>query len=546
MTDSIADAYRAGAAREFFGPHYADRAARRAAVRRAARPLAAAVAAALEAQNARLAPSPARDAHLAALRDGAAAVVTGQQLGLFLGPLYTIYKAASAVRVAQAMAAESGRPVVPIFWLQTEDHDLPEVAECQVPRVGAPPLLLRLAEPPGEARVSMVHRRLPDEVSHCLEVLGDEVGGRPRAANHLARLARHYRPGATWVAAFAGVLAELFSEEGLVLLDPRDAALAAAAAPVHQRALDAAGPIAAALAARSEALIAAGFTAPVHVRAGAPLSFFHPRGAEGPRHRLAAAPDAFAEVGGDGVYTLAALRATLADEPLRFSTSALLRPILQDFLLPTAAYVAGPGEVAYFAQLAPLYDAYALPMPVIVPRASFRLLDDATQRTLERLGVCAADAERSEDDLLAQVRTPAPLGGSADLAQTLLAPFAGALEKVSAALHEAGPGMAAAAVKTRATVASAVGRLAAKYERAWLHRDEQVREQVRRLRSFLQPNGMPQERCYGLAYFAACCGDRELIARIVVAVEPFDPTPQDLLVNAPPAPTARAEAGVDA
>ena len=171
-------------------------------------------------------------------------------------------------------------------------------------------------------------------------------------------------------------------------------------------------------------------------------------------------------------------------------------------------------------------------MPVIVPRASFRLLDDAAQRTLARLGLPAAAAERSEDDLLAQVRTAAPLGGTAEVAQVLLAPFEHGLDDARAALHEAGPGMAAAADKTLATVAAAVGRLAAKYERAWLHRDEEVRDQVRGLRRFLHPNGMPQERCYGLAYFAACAGDRELVARLVDAVEPFDSTTQDISVAA--------------
>src|SRR6185369_3868036 len=123
---------------------------------------------------------------------------------------------------------------------------------------------------------------------------------------HLALLARHYRPEATWGAAFAGVLAELFAPEGLVLIDPRDAALAQEAVPVHARALDAAAPIAAALLRRIEALAAAGFSAPVHVRPGAPLSFYHPEGATGPRHRLAPAADGFVEVGGDRVHTLAA------------------------------------------------------------------------------------------------------------------------------------------------------------------------------------------------------------------------------------------------
>ena len=104
------------------------------AVARARRPIAPEVHAVLAAQNARLAPSPARDAHLEALRRGAAAVVTGQQVGLFLGPLYTLYKAASAVVLARALAERMQTPVVPVFWLQTEDHDLPEIASVAVDR----------------------------------------------------------------------------------------------------------------------------------------------------------------------------------------------------------------------------------------------------------------------------------------------------------------------------------------------------------------------------------------------------------------------------
>jgi bacillithiol biosynthesis cysteine-adding enzyme BshC len=326
------------------------------------------------------------------------------------------------------------------------------------------------------------------------------------------------------------VLAELFAPEGLVVIDPRDPALAEEAAPVHERALSEAEPIAAALLERTRMLGAAGYTAPVHVRPGAPLSFYHPRGAAGPRYRLTPAAAGFAEVGGDGVHTLTALRAALAAEPLRFSSSAVLRPILQDVLLPTAAYVAGPGEVAYYAQLAPLYDAYGLSPPVVVPRASFRLLDDSAQRALGRLGLCAADVARPDDELLARVRSAPPLGAAGEVARALLGPFERALDEISASLGEAGQGMAAAADRTRATVAGAVARLAAKYERGWLHRDEQLAAQVLRLKHLLLPNGVPQERCYGLGYFAACCGDRELIERIVAAVAPFDPTVQDVVV----------------
>jgi len=129
------------------------------AVARARRPLAPEVHRALVAQNARLAASPARDAHLEALGRGAAAVVTGQQVGLFLGPLYTLYKAASAVVLARALTERTRTPVVPVFWLQTEDHDLPEIASVTVP---SGPRVATLAVPVDAAnRIAIAHCRLP-------------------------------------------------------------------------------------------------------------------------------------------------------------------------------------------------------------------------------------------------------------------------------------------------------------------------------------------------------------------------------------------------
>jgi len=185
-----------------------------------------------------------------------------------------------------------------------------------------------------------------------------------------------------------------------VMIDPREPTLAAAVAGVHARALAEAEPIAAALIAQAAELERAGFAPPVHVRPGAPLSFFHPGGPRGPRFRLDPAPGGgFAEVGGATIHSRAALFAELAADPMRFSTSALLRPIVQDALLPTAAYVGGPAEVAYFAQLPPLYRAFDRALPLVVPRARFRIVDERARRLLERLGLGAADAERPEAEL---------------------------------------------------------------------------------------------------------------------------------------------------
>jgi bacillithiol biosynthesis cysteine-adding enzyme BshC len=522
---SLFDAYLSGEAAAFYAGHFAAAGDRRRAVARAVRPLAPAVADALAAQNARLAASPARDAHLAALRAGAAAVVTGQQVGLFLGPLFTVYKAASAIRVARALRDESGQPVVPIFWLQTEDHDLPEIAACHVPRAHGSALALTLPAD-ADGRQSIAHRPLPDVVVGCLAELGVELAHLPHAAAHLERLARHYRPGRGWSEAFAGVLAELFAPEGLVLLDPRDPALATAAAPLHRQALIDAAPLAAALAERDAALAAAGFAPPVHVRAGAPLSFVHPDGADGPRYRLAPSADGFALVGRDQHCTLAALLAALAADPLSVSSSALLRPIVQDALLPTAAYVGGPGEVAYFAQLAPLYAAFDLAMPLLVPRARLCVVEPASARLLARLRLASADARRSEDELLAAARDGDD--GDDDLAARLLVPFDAALGAARGELEPLGDGIRAALDKTRQTVGSAVRRLAAKVEQARHHADGELVEAVRRLRRQLFPGGAPQERIYGLPWFAARHGERPFLERVLTTIAPFDAAPRDL------------------
>lgn len=498
------------------------------AVARARRPLAPAVHAVLVAQNARLAPSPARDAHLELLRRGAAAVVTGQQVGLFLGPLYTLYKAASAVVLARALSERTGAPVVPVFWLQTEDHDLPEIASVAVPgRAG----VTTLAVPVDAAnRIAVEDCRLPGEVAGALDALEAALGdGRPltaHAAEHVARLRRHYRPGAGWAQAFAGVLAELFAPEGLVMIDPREPTLAAAVAGVHARALAEAEPIAAALIANDAELARAGFTTAVHVRPGAPLSFYHPDGAHGPRVRLepAGAPGAggdgaFAECGGGPIHSRAALAAALAGDAMRFSTSALLRPIVQDTLLPTAAYVGGPAEVAYFAQLPPLYRAFDRAMPLVVPRCRFRIVDERARRLLDRLGLGVADAERPELELLARLRRPGCSG--AEVSDRLLAPFVAAHDELTRRLADAGPDLARALARTRGTVERAISRLAGRVERAASYGDAALVDAVRRLRALLHPDA-PQERKLGLAGFTPRASDRAIVERVLAAIDPSD------------------------
>lgn len=472
----------------------------REAVARVRRRLAPDVLRALVAQNAALPASAARDAHLRELGEGAAAVVTGQQVGLFLGPLYTLYKAASAVALARSMRASTGLPVVPVFWLQTEDHDLPEIAWC-----GLPGLRVRVPVD-AENRVSIAHLVLPPEVDAALDEVATQLGDNA----HLARLRRHYRPGASWSRAFAGVLAELFEPEGLVFVDPRDPALAGIAAPIHMRAIDDAERISASLVAHCAELEREGRATPVHVRAGAPLSFVHPDGPTGPRVRL---DRTLAEIGGTRRFDRAMLRALA---PAQFSTSALLRPILQDTLLPTVAYVGGPAEVAYFAQLQPVYAAFGLPMPRVVPRARFRIVDARMQALLARTGLAVNDLEADEATLLARVRRPADV----DIERELLAPFLAGHARVAASVAPSDR-VDKALRRTKLSVERALGKLQGAIARDAAYADSETVAAVRRLRDRLVPEGAPQERILGLPAFAARGGDRALVERVLAAIGPL-------------------------
>jgi len=527
MSEDIFQAYLSGRAGPIYGGNFANADDRRQAVFRAVRPLAKEVADALEAQQSKFSASATRTAHMTALRHGAAAVVTGQQDGLVLGPIYTVYKAATAVRVARALSDETGETVVPVFWLQTEDHDLDEIASCHV-RAPDAPLTIGLPVPP-QNRVSVAHCTLPQDVTERIAMLRDELGNLPYAEEHLSRLARYYRPGIGWAEGFAGVLAELFSHTGLILVDPRDPALAGVAAAVHRRALVDAASISQALVEQTRMLKAAGWKVPIHVRSGAPLCFFHPDGPEGPRYRLSPVAGGFAEVGGERIYSQDELLDVLNREPRQFSSSALLRPILQDVLLPTMAYVGGPAEISYFAQLPPLYAAYGLQMPLIVPRAKFRILEERTERLLSRLRLSVDDLADAEDKIIQKL----PLQYAAHpspkmLEHTLAEAYMAALRDALAEVPMDALGLRPAADKMREEIQKAALKFSEKYQKALAHQDRALIEDLRRLKVFLYPDNGPQERFYGIAYFAARYGDRAFIEQVLTSVVPFDPALKDI------------------
>ncbi len=456
------------------------------------------------------------------------AVVSGQQLGLFAGPLYTVYKALTAVRLAARVEAETGRPAVPVFWLADEDHDFAEVHQAvftdgESVRTAAYHDGLALGGPrPPVGRIVLDAERLAATFAEVERAL--PAG--PFRAQALALARDAYRPGRTMRDAFAVLLRAL--APGLVLMSADDARLKRLALPVLMREAAQWRETAQMLADRSAALVAAGFHAQV---APSPLGLFwtDDDGLRRPVDPLDGAGDDAAGVtlrGTDVRWTDAEWAARVAATPERVSPNVVLRPLVQDTLLPTAAYVAGPGEAAYYAQIAPVYAAFGVPMPAIVPRLSLTLVEPGVRRTLDRDGLGVPDFHggpgSSPEQVLHALWSRLALAGTdvpaafADARRDADA-LAARLDALAAGV---GGSLAGASGAMRTALLHAVDRMEAKTVRVERRRHDDVRARLARAQTALWPGGTLQERALAPLQLVARHGP-DVFERVVNAV-PFD------------------------
>ena len=471
-------------------------------------------------------------------REGCVVLTTGQQLGLFGGPLLTFYKALTVVRAARALAAETGRPVVPLFWLQAEDHDLAEINSCVIPPPPTSGLSAGAVEAPltfeifsGTARASRSSVAvvvLGPEIDPVREDLIRRLGGLPYSDETAHGLRRHYRPEATFVEAFAGWLGEVFAEEGLLFLNPRDPALAPVFRPFFQRALADHREMTARLLQRGEELRGAEGREreQVFVRDDSPLFFYHPDGAEGPRFRLKWNGRSWSFVGREGEIAPEALAAFLETEPGRFSSSALLRPLIQDSILPSAGYVGGEAELRYLRQIEPLYPLFGRDRPLAIPRARFVLREPRARRLLDQLGLETADVLNDESAALEALFARRVDGDASPeaLEARLKGPIAALFQALGPDLARVNPGLVPAARRGEEKIARVLSGLKERYAAALLEKHKVTRSQFDRARQLLYPGGIPQERVYATVAFLARHGPG-LKAAVSERIDPFAPAP---------------------
>ncbi|MFY9682184.1 MAG: bacillithiol biosynthesis cysteine-adding enzyme BshC [Candidatus Sulfotelmatobacter sp.] len=459
------------------------------------------VSAILERQNKSWDASPQTLANLGRLRAGAAAIVTGQQVGLFGGPMFAIYKALTAVKLADEATA-AGIDAVPIFWLATSDHDLAEVNHVSIP--GPDGLLRTLTTSshavPG-APVSNV--RLGEEILPVVEeatsLLGDSEASQ--------FLRESYRPGETLGTAFARFYAQLFGQWGVILLDASDAELHHVAAPMYRAAIEGVEDLDAALLARGDALERAGYYQQVKVTPSSVLLFAMHDGARTAIHRLEGSNQAAefvigSEPGAEKISS-SELLDRISSAPENFSPNVLLRPVVQDYLLPTLAYTGGAAEAAYFAQVGAVYEKIIGRVTPIVPRFSATVVESKVQRWLGQYGIAVRDAfdgpEALRQTLAARI-LPTGLQVAFERAnQSVEESFSGLQE----ALAKLDPTLVEASQTGASKVRYQLDRLRERAMAAELRRSEVVSRHAVALSQALYPENALQERGVAGVYFVA-------------------------------------------
>lgn len=450
---------------------------------------------------------------------GTFAVVTGQQAGLLSGPAFTLYKALTTVRLARSLS-EQGLPAVPVFWLATEDHDLEEVAQTTVLNEEYEPVALRESGERPAPRSSVGGIRLTAAITEALNTLEGLLPPGESRGKLLDDLRECYQPGRSWGEAFGRFMARLFRPWGVVLLDPLEEAVHRLAAPVYQQALRQAAELRQKLLARSRALVRAGYHAQVHVPEDSTLIFVARQGNRTALHQRG--PEFYFD---DSEKAAAKdWEVGLQNRPLDYSPNVLLRPMVQDTLLPTVAYVAGPSELAYFAQAQVLYESFHRPMPVIFPRAGFTLVDRRVQRWLEKYKLCVEDVWQGQEHLSRKIAAEGfSAGGAAGWSERFdqsEQDLTRLLERLRHDVEVLDPTLRDSLTHAEEKMRYQMERLRGKISRAAFERSELLGRHEQALLRFLAPHKELQEREVSGAYFLGRAGygllDR-LLAQIQTA-----------------------------
>jgi bacillithiol biosynthesis cysteine-adding enzyme BshC len=439
-------------------------------------------------------------------KPGCVAIVTGQQVGIFASPLYTIYKALTAIHLAETLRSR-GIHAVPVFWMETEDHDLPEVTHRTFLDENASIQTIDYREAlfgkTGTPRGSVGSITFPESIR---EVVGDFLRRLPDSRwkpeiQH--QLESCYKPGATFASAFARLLSGILRGYGLILFEPHDPAVKQLTSVVYQKSLRESDKVREALLQRNLELVSAGFRGQVTVLENSTVLFLYEDGA---RQALERRDTGFALKNSDRVFSLDELLQCAEQTPAKFSPNVLLRPLIQDTLFPTLAYVGGSAEVAYFAQVEVLYRLLDRPMPIIWPRDSFTLIEPSIAAEMDHWQLTLEDCFQDTALLIAKALRASGLSEAAPGIEELERKLDEGLTEIKPEVQSIDPTLARALETARRKILHNVRRLKSQVIRQETSQNSLISNAADLLMHNCYPNGALQERELGIQHFWARYG----------------------------------------
>jgi bacillithiol biosynthesis cysteine-adding enzyme BshC len=429
----------------------------------------------------RSAPAAAREAAARLADPKTVAIVTGQQAGLFGGPLFTLYKGLTAAKLAAQVSKDNGVPAAAVFWVESEDHDWDEVASVSVLDQELQRRTVTLPLPPGAGHAPIGDIPLGNEIHRVIDELASTLPQTEFTADLLADLRQAYAPGISMSDAFARVLDRTLGPLGVVVFECSDRAAKPLASGVFAHEVTHPGRTWALAAEAGHRLAAAGYHAQVEASSQHGAALFRIDGSRTPIE-AGQAP---------------ALADAARTRPETFSPNVLLRPIVEDTLFPTVCYVSGPSELAYLAQLGKVYEHFGVPMPLFYPRSSATILDSASARFLDKHDL-PFEALQARDESALNRLLAASLPESVDRA---LKEADDAIQEKMAAIVASVPAVDAtlegAAKSTLGKLQHDMATLRGKVIGAAKKRDETLRRQFFRAQAQAFPDGIPQERALG-------------------------------------------------
>ena len=426
-------------------------------------------------------------------------VVSGQQAGLFTGPLYTIYKALSAVKMTECLTAR-GFKAVPVFWIATEDHDFEEVSKVSV--INSNGELVEIKNEPKRCyeNLPVGYVNLDDSIKPTIDELFDELPHTEFTDELRTLVEKTWQSGVDYGDAFARLLTDFLGKYGLIVLCPLDVRLKKLATPVYVDAIRKSDEIVSALRERSKELENAGYHAQVLVTEDYFPLFWQSK--DRTRHSLKKSTSGtFKTKDIEREFTLEELAEIASQEPQRFSPSVVLRSVVQDFLLPTICYFGGAAEIAYFAQSGEVYRILNRPQTPIFHRQSFTIVESRHARTLEKYELKLTDLFAGQENLLPKIVEQYL---NADMARI----FAEAEEKINIELNrldqnlsQIEPTLAENLAKRRKKIIYHIGTMRHKFHHAQVRKDATIQRQIETMFAALLPHKHLQERTLNITYF---------------------------------------------